>query len=261
MNNYTLITGSSSGIGYELAIKFAEEGHNLILVSRSETKLQKLKERINEKTSVDVIIFPCDLTNEDSLNRLFKHFDESNENIDILCNNAGVGYYGDFLDSKIENAVSMIALNITALTRLTYYFGHKMKMRNTGTILNIAAVGSFVPGPMFAVYYATKAYVLSFSEALSMELKPYNVNVCTICPGPTNTNFFINASTGQIDLLKRIKPVSPRVVSEFAYNSLKKKKVVGIPCFKNKISVFFTKHLSRKTVRKIMYKIQNNRTK
>ena len=120
MNNYTLITGSSSGIGYELAIKFAEEGHNLILVSRSETKLQKLKERINEKTSVDVIIFPCDLTNEDSLNRLFKHFDESNENIDILCNNAGVGYYGDFLDSKIENAVSMIALNITALTRLTY---------------------------------------------------------------------------------------------------------------------------------------------
>lgn len=261
MNNYTLITGSSSGIGYELALKFAKEGHNLILVSRNEVKLQKLKEEINKKTSIDVIIFPCDLTNNDSINTLFKCFDELNVNVDILCNNAGVGYYGEFLNNEIENTISMIELNITALTRLTYYFGKKMKSKKRGTILNIASVGSFVPGPMFAVYYATKAYVLSFSEALSMELKPYNVNVCTICPGPTNTNFFINASTGQIDLLKKIRSTSPKVVSDFAYNAIKKKTVVGIPCFKNKVSVFFTKYLSRKTVRKIMYKIQTNRAK
>ncbi len=261
MNDYTLITGSSSGIGYELALKFAEEGHNLILVARNGIKLQKLKEEINKKTTVDVIIFPCDLTDEASLNNLFKQIEETKKNVNILCNNAGVGYYGEFLEEKIEKAMSMIDLNIKALTKLTYYFGNKMKSRKAGSILNIASVGSFVPGPMFAVYYATKAYVLSFSEALSMELKPYNIDVCTICPGPTDTNFFNNASASQIDLLKRIKPVSPKIVSEFAYNMLQKKKVVGIPCFKNKVSIFFTKHLSRKTVRNIMYKIQNNRTK
>lgn len=258
---YTLITGASSGIGYELAIKFANNGHNLILVARNKTKLEELRTKLLMTNTIDIVVLPCDLCKHEDINALVNEIEQKMYCIDILCNNAGIGYYGPFLESKLYDVDAMIDLNICALTKLTYNLGNKMKENGGGTILNIASVGSFVPGPMFAVYYATKAYVLSFSEALSVELKPYNVDVCAVCPGPTNTNFFVNAGDGSVNLLKSIKPVDPRTVSDFAYSAIKKKKVVAIPCFKNKASIFFTKHLSRKAVRKIMYKIQMNRVK
>lgn len=258
MDKYTLITGASSGIGYELALKFGENHHNLVLVARNKEKLNELAKYLSDSYFVKVQVICCDLTIDEDIEKLFAL--TKNYNINVLCNNAGMGDYGFFLDSDINKVNQMIDLNIKSLVKLTYHYANLMKNEKSGKILNIASIGSFVPGPLMAVYYATKAFVLSFSESLSIELKNDHIQVITSCPGPTKTKFFENASS-DVDLLKGVKANDPKDVASLIYKNLMKNKVVYIPFLKNKLAVFGIRFISRKSLRKIANKIQMNRVK
>lgn len=259
MDNYTLITGASSGIGYELAKEFGRNNHNLVIIARNKEKLEELANYLITKFKIKVIVVVADLTIDEDINKIFEMTKQLN--INILCNNAGIGDYGTFLESDINKISKMLDLNIKSLIKLTYHYGNLMKKKKNGKILNIASIGSFVPGPMMACYYATKSFVLSFTESLSIELKKDNINVCACCPGPTSTNFFKNATNQDIDLLKSIKANSAQELAKLIYTNLMKNKIVYIPFLKNKLAVFGTRLISRKTLRKITNKIQNNRTK
>jgi len=186
--NYTLITGASRGIGWELACRFAENGHNLILTARNREKLEELSGRLIEKHNIDAVCFRSDFSNRESIKTLFEKI-KTNYEVDILVNNAGVGLTGYFHEADIDQVLSMIQLNISSLTELTHLCANEMIKRGTGKIVNVASMGAFFPGPMMAVYYATKAYILSFSLALANELKDKGITVTTVCPGATSTDF------------------------------------------------------------------------
>lgn len=261
MKNYTLITGCTSGIGKSLAYVFASKKHNLILVSRTEDKLNKLKEELIEKYNIDVFIICKDLLNSGVGKEIFEIITINKLNIDILVNNAGIGMYGEFLETDILKINNIIDLNIKTLVELSYHFGNFFKAKLEGTIINIASTGAFVPGPYMSCYYASKAFVLSFSEALSLELSKYNINVCCVCPGPTKTEFFEKSCDGKYDLLKNVKYMDSMDVANFIYDSYLKKKVVAIPGFKNKLGIFATRFISRKMTRNILLNIQEKRFK
>lgn len=232
MNNRdtVLITGASSGIGYELAKVFALHNYNLILVSRNTEKLRKLANELMNEHNIRVDIIGQDLSRVGAAKKLFDNIVEKNLKVDILINNAGVGYVGLFHEIEIEKDEEMMQLNIVTLTEITKLFSMEMIRRKKGKILNVASTGSFAPGPFIAIYYAAKAYVLSFSKALCKELKPYNITVTALCPGATRTNF---ASTAGRDN----SPVAmePDKVAKIAYDGLKNNKKVVIPGLANKI--------------------------
>lgn len=261
MQNYTLITGCTSGIGKSLAYEFASHKHNLILVSRNEQKLLDLKDEILNKYDVDVFIICKDLLEPNASKNIFDIIMQNKLNIDVLCNNAGVGMFGDFFDTDLFEINNLLTLNINALVELTHYIGQFFKAKKEGTIINIASTGAFVPGPYMSCYYASKAFVLSFSEAIAMELEKDNIHVCCVCPGSTKTEFFNKISKNNVDLLKNIKAMESEEVAKFIYKSYLKKKVVSIPGFKNNIAIFATRFISRKLSRKIMYNIESKRFK
>lgn len=186
-----LITGATSGIGYALAHLMAKQGHDLVLIARKETLLVQLKDELENKYGVSVSILSNDLSQPHSAHVIFERYKDAD--IEILINNAGAGHVGDFFESSVEKNSAMIALNITALMELTHFFGAQFKMKNRGRILNVASVAAFIPGPRQPVYYATKAFVRSFSRALSYTLRNTNVTVTALYPGYTKTHFFIAA--------------------------------------------------------------------
>lgn len=259
-NKHVLITGCTSGIGLELAKIFAENNYNLILVSRNLTKLQNLQNDLLAKYNISINIIAQDLSLINSARNVYDKVHELNIQVDILCNNAGSGLFGEFLDYDISRYHDMVQLNITSLMDLTYYFLNDMKKRNCGKILNIASTAAFSSGPYMAVYYATKAFVLSFSEALSMELKNTNINVTCICPGTTKTEFFDKATSNTINLIRN-KAMSSHDVAKYSFNKLMKKKIVGIPGFKNRLVIFGNKFISRRLSRNIIYSYQRKRGK
>lgn len=183
-----LITGASSGIGKQMAIKFSQRGYSLLLVARRENLLRELKEELINEYHNDVDYFVCDL----SINpkSVYDYCKDNNIKIDILVNNAGYGDYGKFIDADLDKCLGMIELNNKSLVSLTYYFIKDMKENGYGHILNVGSVASFMPGPYMAVYYATKSFVLSFSMALREELRKDNINVSVLCPGPTKSDFW-----------------------------------------------------------------------
>lgn len=187
-----LITGASSGIGKALCKKLAKKGYDLLLVSRREEELKKLQTELQNDYGVKVDHFACDLSN--NVRDVYDYCLKNNIKVSILVNNAGFGDYGQFIDSDIDKAMNMIDLNNKALVSLTYYFIQDMKKAGGGHILNVGSVASFMPGPYMAVYYATKSFVLSFSMALRNELKPFNIKVSTLCPGPTKSPFWDRAN-------------------------------------------------------------------
>lgn len=187
-NNYwSLVTGASGGIGLHFAEELAKEGHNLILVARNAAKLDQLAKTLIEKHQVKVDVIPCDLGKADKANEFVDKI--KNYKIDILINNAGIGLYGEFYNTALSAELNMIQLNITSLTQITKAVLPQMKKRNSGKILNIASTAAFQPGPLMAVYFATKAYVLSFSEAIAKELEDTNITVTAFCPGATESGF------------------------------------------------------------------------
>lgn len=184
-----LITGASRGIGYDLAKEFARLSYRLVLVSRNFAKLEEIKQKISSEYNVDVIIIPKDLSLHEAAIEIFNELEEQNITIDVLANNAGVGDFGEFKDEDLHIISTMLHLNIVALTELTRLFLKGMVERGDGKILNVSSLAAFLPGPYMAVYYASKAYVKSFSQALSDELKTTGVTVTAVCPGVTKTGF------------------------------------------------------------------------
>lgn len=259
MNKTALITGASSGIGLELARIFAKNKTNLVLVARSGDKLKALSDELTKSTGVKVKVIAADLSILKNCDLLVDELKNENITIDYLVNNAGFGTSGFFTDTDLQKEVEMINLNITALTYLTKIYAKEMKLRGSGKIINVSSTAAFQPGPLMAVYYATKAYVQSFSEALANELKGTGVTVTTLCPGPTASGFQYAANINNVRLVKGRKLPSSAEVALFGYNAMMKGKIVAVHGFINKIVAQSYRFLPRKLITSAVRKIQETR--
>ncbi len=255
MKNTALITGGSGGIGVELARLFASDGIDLMLVARNNDKLQETKNNLENEYNINVHVLPLDLSVKASPDKIFDFTKDNNLRIEYLINNAGFGYFGYFSETDWKKEESMINLNITSLTQLTKLYLTEMLERNSGKILNVASTAAFQPGPLMAVYYATKAYVLHFSEAINSELEGKNITVTALCPGPTETSFQTRAEMENSKFLDIANLQAARKVADFGYNAMQKGKSVAIPGFSNKITAFMNRILPRNTIANIVKNI------
>lgn len=240
MKEYILLTGASSGIGYEMANQLAAKGLNLILVARTETKLQQMQTELTNKYGILVRYFVADLSDVNAVKDLYKGIQQENLLVTHLVNNAGVGNYGNFIETSLEEELSMIELNISSLVVLTKLFAKDMVSRKSGRIMNIGSLLSFLPFPYFAVYSSTKAFVKAFSETLAAELDGTGVIVTSLYPGTVDTGFTTDKM--QSTNLHKTKPMHPKVVAAQGVKHLlhgKGKKVVGFQnWFNSKLSSF-----------------------
>jgi uncharacterized protein len=229
-----LITGGSVGIGAALADVFAAHGHELILVSRNREKLEARAHEIQQKFKVPVTCLPEDLTDPDGARRLYRAVCDRNLDVDYLVNNAGVGLYGKFATTDLTAELKMIQLNVTSVVDLTKRFLPAMIERRRGRILNVASTAAFVPGPWMSVYYATKAFLLSFSQAIDYELGSTGVTVTTLCPGPTESEFKVRAGSERSRLFEAFVMDAPRV-AQVGYRAMMSGKPLAIPGLRNKL--------------------------
>jgi short-subunit dehydrogenase len=257
MNYYTLITGASTGIGKELAKTFAKNQYNLLLVARSKDKLENLKKELESQYSIHIEILSVDLSKLESPKIIYDFLKQKNLPIQILINNAGFATNGFFLKNSIEEEKNEILVNITSLLELTYLIGNEMikdsheKPKFFYKILNVASTAAFQPGPFMSSYYASKAFVLHFSEGLYEELKDKNILVSTLCPGATKTEFFKRAKMENSKLVQSPLIMSAEDVAKYTFRKLMKNKVIIIPGIMNKIGVFSIRLFPRNIVRKI----------
>lgn len=251
MTSWALVTGASSGLGAEFARLLAARGYNLIIVARREDKLLELKK---ELTNVEVKIMVKNLADTEAPYEIVRELE--NTPIEILINNAGFGNFGKFIETDLERDVEMIDVNITTLTVLTKLFAQKMAAQKNGKILNVASTAAFLPGPLMAVYYASKAYVLSFSQAIANELNGTGVTVTALCPGPTATGFEKAANLGASNLFKGKLPTA-KVVAEAGLTALFTGKTTIVQGAKNKVMVFLLRLVPRSTAAAIARKVQS----
>jgi len=258
MTEYALITGASSGIGMELARIAASNNMNLILLARNAEKLMQLRTELEELYPIKVLAVGCDLADPDTIEKIKTLLHGRNIVPDILINNAGFGMYGPFDRIGTETEESMIQLNIASLTGLTKVIYRQMRSRGKGRILNVSSIAGFMSGPWMAVYHASKAFVLSFSEALAVEAKGSGVTVTALCPGPTETNFENRASTGAgIKAFKKFgKLPTAAQVAKYGWKMMMKGKTVAIHGKKFRCLIFLTRFLPRKMVAKIAGRMQ-----
>ena len=255
---YTLITGASGGIGYDLAKLSAANGRNLILVARSADKLNQLAESLRKSNRSEVITISVDLSDGAELKKLISEITVKNLEVDTLINNAGFGDFGDFAKADLEKNLEMIRLNISALTQLSHFALQGMLKAGSGRIMNVASTAAFMPGPGMAVYYASKAYVLSFSEALTRELKGTGVSVTTLCPGPTDTSFASAAGLGKSLMHRMLPPATSADVAKAGYKAMMKGKAILIPGIMNKLSAMTPRFSPRSMVRNMIYGIHKS---
>lgn len=254
-----LVSGASGGIGYEFARILARNGYDLVLTARSRNKLQEAADRFAEEYGVTVTVLAADLSQENAPQELFDAVQKKNIRIGVLVNNAGIGSYGPFHEADRERNRAMMALNVQALTELTRLFLPQMIERGSGRIVNVASTAAFQPGPLMAVYYATKAYVLSFSEAIAHELRDTGVTVTALCPGPTETGFHEAANLTNSGLLKGRTLPSAREVAEYGYRAMQQGQVVAIHGTMNRIAAFLVRFSPRALTRRVVYQIQRKR--
>jgi uncharacterized protein len=252
-----LITGASSGIGYELAKLFAADHYNLILVARSAGKLAEFADELQRQFNISAKSLALDLTAAPAPQFLFDQLQRENIGIDVLVNNAGYGRLGAFSQIAWDDSFGQIQLNITALTHLTKLFLAPMLERRSGRILNVASTAGFQPGPMMAVYYATKAYVISFSEALANELAGTGVTVTCLCPGATDTGFQGRAGTDNTMLFRKLRPMDAQTVARDGYRGLMAGKALVISGFRNWLLAEATRFGPRKLVTAISRKVMD----
>jgi short-subunit dehydrogenase len=253
---YALITGASSGIGTEFAKLAAADHYNLILVARSEDKLLELKKMLEEKYNVDVKIIIKDLSLINSASEVFEQTEKDNLRIELLFNNAGYGDYGPFTETKWKKESEMILLNIYTLTHFTKLYAKKMVSQGSGRILNVASIGGFLAGPLMAVYYSSKNYVLSFSLAIYKELKGTGVSLTVLCPGPTKTNFEKVADLESSKLFKNFKIDSAEFVARKGYKAMLKGKMLIIPGWMNKVMIATVRFTPRKLLLSVIQGMQ-----
>ena len=255
-NKYALITGATSGIGFELAKLFAVDGYNLVIVSRHQDELDAKVAEL-EKNGIKVIPIAKDLFDPEEAFALFADLQSQHIRIDILVNNAGQGVYGEFEDTDIDRELDIINLNISSLVVLTKLFVKEMIERNSGKVLNLASVASKLPGPWQAVYHGTKAFVLSFTEAIREELKDTDITVTALMPGVTNTDFFNKADMLDSKAVQDKDAMSdPADVAKDGYEALMAGKDKVISGMKNKLQVGMSNVLPDSTVAHQTYEQQ-----
>ncbi|HSH65576.1 MAG TPA: SDR family oxidoreductase [Bacteroidia bacterium] len=236
---YALITGGTSGIGFELAKLFAQDGYHLVIVARDEDKL-KITAYELEKIGANVTLISKNLFRADSAQEVYDIVKAKGIHIDVLVNNAGHGHYGEFLYTSLEMEINIIQLNIISLITLTKLFLKDMVAKGEGKILNVSSIASKSPGPWQSVYHATKAFVQSFTEALRIEVKSWNINVTALLPGMTDTDFFNKANMNDSKALQdKRKLADPADVAKDGYEALMQGKDMIISGLKNKIEVAF----------------------
>lgn len=256
-----LITGASNGIGKELAELFAKDNINLVIVARSEDKLVELKTELESAYGISVKVIAKDLSLTESADEVFNELKKSGTEIEYLINNAGYAHCGDYNDVDWGITDNMIRLNIIALAKMTKLFMKPMIERKCGKILNVASIAAFEPGAYFSVYFASKAFVLSFSEAIAVELKGTGVSISALCPGPTKTGFEKRAQMDGSNMFKAIPVMNVKTVATLAYKKFIKKKTIIIPGASNKLIVFATRLAPRGILRKMVGKVNKGSRK
>jgi len=258
MSETVLITGASSGIGLELARCFAADKSRLVLVARNAAALQSLADELRRDHGIQTTVLTADLSSPDTPARLFKELQLAGLTVDVLVNNAGFGAHGAFAKLPLQRQLEMIQVNLAALTDLTGLFLPGMLERKRGGVLNVGSVAGFVPGPGMAVYFATKAYVLSFSEALAAELADTGLTVTALCPGPTATNFG-NVARGLRARQFRAPKMTAATVARCGHRAFRRGRVLCVPGPQNRILIFLMRFIPRALQRKAVKSV--NRTK
>jgi uncharacterized protein len=251
--SWAIVTGASSGIGKEFAHIFAEHQTNLVIAARNENALVSLADELTEKHKIKVLIFPGDLSQQSIVIDLVKFVDDAGIKPEYVINNAGFGDFGHFTDTHWAKEEKMIDLNMKTLTYLTKVYAIQMKERGSGRIVNVASGAAFQPGPMMAIYFATKAYVLHFSEAIAAELSGTGVTVTALCPGPTESNFWRAAGKQSAISFVPGRMPSSRVVAEYGYDAMMRGQKVAIQGWRNRLLTFLVRFVPRNIVTKIIY--------
>lgn len=256
MKSTVLITGASSGIGYEFAKIFAKKHYNLVIVARSKGKLLQIKKEFEYKYKISVTVIVKDLSEKDAAYDVFDALQDKGIHVEILINNAGFGDFGKFVDCDWNKQYEMVQVNIIAMMQMTKCFMKPMIREGHGKILNLSSTAAFQPGPYMSNYYAGKAFVLSFTEAISMELKGTGVTIMALCPGPTRTGFESVATLGKSKLFRTLKVAKASEVAKFGYKRLWKGKTVAVHGIQNKALSLGIKVTPRKLIRTIMCHLQ-----
>jgi short-subunit dehydrogenase len=259
MSETVLITGASSGIGRELARCFAADQSHLILVARTTAALQSLAEELRREHGVQALVLTADLSRPETPTRLFRELQQAGEAVDVLVNNAGFGAIGTFAEWPLPRQLEMIQVNVAALTELTGLFLPGMLERKRGGVLNVGSLAGFVPGPGMAVYFATKAYVLSFSEALASELAGTGVTVTALCPGPTATNFG-RVARGPKERQFKSPKMTAAAVARCGHRAFRRGRVLCIPGLRNHIFIQLARIAPRALQRKAVKAVNRTQT-
>lgn len=261
-NNTVLITGASSGIGYEFSKIYAKNNYNLVIVARSLEKLENLKNKLEKENNVSVEVIEMDLSEKNAAIELYNIVKNKNITINTLINNAGFGIYGEFSTFSKNDIIKnekMTQLNINFLVELTKLYLDDFLLLGKGELLNVASIAGFFPGPYMANYYASKSYVLSFTEAIRSEINNRNIKISTLCPGPTETNFEKASKLDNGHLFNSMKVMSAEKVVKIAYKDFNRGKSIIIPGFTNKLIVFISRFISRNLLLKITKKIMKSK--
>lgn len=254
MSKNALITGGASGLGYEFALLFAQDGYNLVLIDINSDKLHETKTEIESSYDTSVEIMTKDLSQVNISDEIISEL--GNKHIDVLVNNAGFGCFGAFNEVDWERQAQMLNLHVVTTTHLTKLLLKGMVKRGSGRILNLSSLAAFQPGPLMSLYYATKGFILSFSEAIANELKGSGVTVTALCPGPTKTSFqeVVSCDTSQNKIAFNM--ANPKDVAAYGYKSMMKGRAVAIPGGLNKILGTLPRFIPRNMATKIVRRIQ-----
>ncbi len=256
-----LVTGASIGLGYELAKLFARDGHDLVLIARNKEKLDSVAAELTSEFGVESRVIVKDLSNPGAPGEIFQELKDAGVDVRFLINNAGFGSLGHFYERPLEEQLGMIQVNVTTLAHLTRLFLPNMVENKNGHVVNIASVAAYQPGPFMAVYYASKAFVVSFSEAVANELKGTGVYVTVVNPGPTLTEFHKRAGVESSTLFSRRMTMDAPTVARIAYKGIKNKKTVVTTGAKNKLLIFSNRLAPRSVVTNVARSLNEPRMK
>ena len=244
--NTALITGGAGGIGFELCRLMAEDRYDIVLVDMNKIGMERAKNELESSYGIKVTTMYKDLADPNAAKEIFEEVDSSGIEVNLLVNNAGFGMSGRFVEMDLDEQLKMLQVNINAVVSLTSYFLPKLLEQESASIMNVASIGAFAAGPFMATYFASKAFVLSFSEALDMELDGSNVSVTGLCPGPTDTGFATRAGANN-SLAFRYTMTSVEYVAREAYQGMKAKRTVVVPGPAAKFIAFSARFVPRKT--------------
>ncbi len=250
-----LITGASSGIGLELAKLFAADKSNLVLVARSQDKLDALADAVRREHGVETLVLAHDLADPAAPQAVFDQLTGQGIGVDVVVNNAGFGAVGSMADLPLERQLNMVQVNVVALMHLTRLFLPGMIARRRGGVLNVGSTAGFQPGPNMAVYYATKAFVLSFTEALAEELTGSGISATCLAPGPTDTGFGPDSGMGESFIFK-LGTMNAATVARTGYRGFRRGKTIVTPGWKNRLGAFSVRLVPRALVRKLVKRLQ-----